>query len=401
MHRKFFAVRLWALLLIVTVLAACGSTGAGTTGGASATTGADGAASATEAPAAATEPAETVAAATEAAEMPEAATEAADETATAAEAETADETATAAGTETADETATVDADETAGAAETATGTTAAVSGEGVTIRVGSKDFTEEFILAEMYAQLLEANGFAVERKLNLGGTPIAHQALLSDEIDLYPEYTSTGLLTVLELPVEKDRQKIIDAVRSGYEEQFQLTWLEPAPFNNTQALAMTKERSDATGIKTYSDLSQKAGDLILGGPPEFLEREDGLPALQAEYGGFEFKDRKQLNPGLRYEALNNGQIDVVVAFGTDGQIGGFDLVLLEDDKDFYPPYQVAPVIRQDTLEENPQIAEILNKLAPMLDDQTMADLNWMVDGPEKMEPAAVAKQFLTEQGLIE
>jgi osmoprotectant transport system substrate-binding protein len=273
------------------------------------------------------------------------------------------------------------------------------AGSGAPIKIGSKNFTEEFILGELYAQLLENNGYTVERKLNLGATPIAHQALLNKEIDLYPEYTSTGLLEVLKAPQQTDREAIFNTVKSEYEKQFQLTWLEPAPFNNTNTFAMTKARAAELGIATYSDLSQKAGDLVLGGPPEFLEREDTKSLIET-YGGFNFKEVRQLDPGLRYQALLDGQIDVVVAFGTDGQIGGYDLQVLQDDKNFYPPYQVAPVIRQDTLQANPNIATILNELAPKLDDTTMAKLNWMVDGPDKQEPAAVAKQFLTDQGLL-
>jgi osmoprotectant transport system substrate-binding protein len=273
------------------------------------------------------------------------------------------------------------------------------AGSGATIKIGSKNFTEEFILGELYAQLLENNGFKVEKKLNLGATPIAQQALLNKEIDLYPEYTSTGLLEVLKLPPQTDRQAIFNTVKSEYEKQFKLTWLEPAPFNNTNTFAMTKARATELGIATYSDLAQKAGDLVLGGPPEFLEREDTKGLMQA-YGGFNFKEVRQLDPGLRYQALLDGQIDVVVAFGTDGQIGGYDLLALKDDKNFYPPYQVAPVIRQDTLQANPNIATVLNGLAPKLDDTTMAKLNWMVDGPDKKEPAAVAKQFLTDQGML-
>ncbi len=273
------------------------------------------------------------------------------------------------------------------------------AGSGAAIKVGSKNFTEEFILGELYAQLLETNGFRVERKLNLGATPIAHQALLNKEIDLYPEYTSTGLLEVLKAPQQSDRQAIFNTVKSEYEKQYQLTWLEPAPFNNTNTFAMKKDRAEALGIKTYSDLAQKAGEVVLGGPPEFLERED-TKSLFETYGGFPFKEVRQLDPGLRYQALLDGQVDAVVAFGTDGQIGGYDLLVLEDDKNFYPPYQVAPVIRQDTLQANPSIAEILNGLAPKLDDTTMAKLNWMVDGPDKREPAAVARQFLTDQGML-
>lgn len=268
--------------------------------------------------------------------------------------------------------------------------------------VGSKDFTEQFIVAEMYAQVLENAGFTVERKLNLGGTPIAQEAIVNGEIDLYPEYTSTGLLTVLKLSPIQDAQEIFNTVKQGYEDQYKLTWLTPSPFNDTQALAMTKTVADQYGIKTYTDLSQKAPELILGGPAEFLEREDGIKGLRQAYGGFEFKETKQLGTGsLRYQALLDGQVDVVVAFGTDGAIKGNDLLLLVDDKVFYPIYNVAPVVRMDTIEQYPQIAELLNELAPFLTDEVMSGLNWQVDGPDKAEPADVARAFLLDNGLVE
>ncbi len=282
-------------------------------------------------------------------------------------------------------------------------TTAAVpvTGSAGTITIGSKDFTEEFIVAEMYAQVLENAGFTVNRKLNLGGTPIAQAAIVKGDIDLYPEYTSTGLLTVLNLPAMKDPTAIYNTVNSDYQKQFHLTWLTPSPFNDTQALAMTQAESDKYGIKTYSDLAAKASQLVLGGPAEFISRADGLPGLQKAYGGFKFKDVKQLGTGsLRYQALLDGQIDVVVAFGTDGQINGDHLALLKDDKNFYPIYNIAPVVRNDTLAKYPQIATVLNKLAPYLTDSVMSGLNWQVDGPAKMEPAAVAKAFLQQNGLL-
>jgi osmoprotectant transport system substrate-binding protein len=274
-------------------------------------------------------------------------------------------------------------------------------GAGTVVKIGSKDFTEAFIVAEMYAQLLENAGFTVQRRLNLGGTPIAHEAILRGDIDLYPEYTSTGLLTVLKLDPLQDPQQIISTVRSQYEEQFGLTWLDPAPFNNTQALAMTRTGSEAHGIRTFSDLADRAQDLVLGGPAEFIEREDGIRALQAEYGGFQFRELRQLGTGsLRYQALLDGQIDVVVAFGTDGQIQGYDLVRLEDDRGVYPIYQIAPVVRMDALQGSPEIAEVLNRLAPLLVDEVMSGLNWQVDGPDKREPADVARDFLQQNGLL-
>jgi osmoprotectant transport system substrate-binding protein len=268
------------------------------------------------------------------------------------------------------------------------------------IRVGSKDFTEQFIIGEMYALVLENAGFQVERKLNLGGTPVAQAALESNQIDLYPEYTGTGLLTVLKLPANSDQEAVYQAVSDGYKEQFNLVWLEPSPMNNTQALAMTQEGSDSSGVKTFSDMAAQAGELVMIGPPEFEAREDGLPGIQAAYGDFELAEYKAVDPGLRYQALVDGEADVAVAFGTDGEIAAFDLVLLEDDKQFFPPYQVAPVVRQEALDANPGIADALNALAPVLTNEVMQQLNYEVSGNQR-EPADVAREFLTQEGLIE
>ncbi len=273
------------------------------------------------------------------------------------------------------------------------------SGSAPAIRVASKDFTEQFILGEMYAQLLEANGFKVERKLNLGGTPVAQQALVSNEIDLYPEYTGTGLLTVLKLPVNTDPATVYNTVKSSYADQFNLVWLDPAPMNNTQAVAMKQTRASELGIVTISDLVAKASELVMVGPPEFQEREDGLPGMRSVYGNFSFKEYKSVDPGLRYQAINENQADVTVAFGTDGEIAAFDLVVLVDDQGLWPPYQVAPVVRKDVLDANPKIAEVLNSLAPFLTDSVMQQLNYEVSGKQR-EPADVAREFLQQQGLL-
>ncbi len=267
------------------------------------------------------------------------------------------------------------------------------------IRVASKDFTEQFILGEMYALMLEDAGFKVERKLNLGGTPVAQQALEANQIDLYPEYTGTGLLTVLKLPTESDRQKVFDTVSREYKSRYNLAWLDPAPMNNTQGLAMKKEDSDRLGIKTLSDLAAKAEQVRLVAAPEFAEREDALPGLKRVYGGFNLKQFIPVASGLRYKTLLEGGAEVSTAYGTDAQIAANNLVLLQDDKNLWPPYQVAPVVRQQALDGNPRLRETLNKLAPKLTDDTMRRLNNEVDGNKK-EPATVAKQFLQEQGLI-
>jgi len=266
--------------------------------------------------------------------------------------------------------------------------------------VASKDFTEQFILGEMYAQLLEDAGYTVDRRLNLGGTPVAHQALLDGQIDLYPEYTGTGLLTVLGLGVMSDETAVYNTVRDAYAEQFSLVWLDPAPMNNTQALAMTRARATELGITTFSDMVANAGQLVLIGPPEFAEREDGLPGLREVYGDFTFRNFLTVDPGLRYQAIQSGEADVVVAFGTDGELAAFDLLTLIDDRGLYPPYQVAPVVRQATLDANPDLANLLNSLAPLLTDDTMQRLNNEVSGQGR-EPADVARDFLVSQGLIE
>lgn len=271
--------------------------------------------------------------------------------------------------------------------------------DGPTIRVASKDFTEQLILGEMYALMLEDAGFNVERKLNLGGTPVAQQALLNNEIDLYPEYTGTGLLTVLKLPVNTDAEQVFNTVKQEYEDQFDLVWLDPAPMNNTQALAMTREGAERYGIRTISDMAANADQLVMAGPPEFQEREDGLPGIKEAYGDFALREYRSVDPGLRYQALTSGQADVVVAFGTDGEIAANDLVVLEDDKGLFPPYQVAPVVREDVLDANPRIAEVLNALQPKLTDEVMQQLNFEVSGNQR-EPADVAREFLENEGLL-
>jgi osmoprotectant transport system substrate-binding protein len=247
---------------------------------------------------------------------------------------------------------------------------------------------------------LEEAGFPVERRINLGGTPVVQQALLNNEVDLYPEYTGTGLLTVLQMPVMTDPDEVYQTVQDAYSEQFNLTWLDAAPMNNTQALAMTRARADELGITTISDLAGQAESLTIAAPPEFTEREDGLPGLQQVYGDFAFQDVLAVDAGLRYQALLNDEADVVVAFGTDGELAANDLVVLEDDQGLWPPYQVAPVVRQELLDANPTIADVLNRLAPLLTNETMQRLNYEVSGNQR-EPTDVAREFLAAEGLIE
>jgi osmoprotectant transport system substrate-binding protein len=267
------------------------------------------------------------------------------------------------------------------------------------VNVGSKNFTEELILGELYAQSLEHAGIGVTRRLNLGTTDIAMAALQRGEIDVYPEYTGTALLNVLHLPGESDRAKAYRTVKDAYAKKFGLTWLAPAPMNDTQALATTQTVAGQNSLGKLSDLAPKASSLRLGTVPEFLSRSDGLPGLRKSYGGFTFKQVKIVDNGLKYQALAHGDVDVVVAFSTEGQIKADSLILLEDDKHLFPAYQVAPVVRKAALDANPGLAPALNKLSPLLTDDVMQNLNLQVDGPQKREPADVARDFLHQNGI--
>lgn len=291
--------------------------------------------------------------------------------------------------------------------------------DGEPVVIGSKDFTEQLILGEMYALLLENADIPVETSLNLGGTGVAHGALVEGEIDLYPEYTGTGLTEILQIPIADIASaspmagspsaspaaggsiddQVYQIVNEQYQQQFGLVWLDQVPFNNTQALAVTSDFAEERGVATISDLAEIAGELTIVAPSDFAEREDGALGLQRVYG-IEFGEVLGVAPGIRYQALEEGQAEVVLAFGTDGQVSGMNLVLLEDDMGLWPPYHVAPVVRQDTLEAYPGIADALNALAPLLTDQVMSELNYRVDGPDKEEPAEVAQSFLEEEGLI-
>lgn len=267
------------------------------------------------------------------------------------------------------------------------------------IRIGSKDFTEQVILGELYAQLLEAQDLPVERKFNLGGTPIAQAGLLKGDIDLYPEYTGTALLTILKQPSNSNAQEVFDTVAKTYEQDYNLVWLNPAPMNNTQALVVTAAIAKKYQLKTISDFVQQANQFRMIGPPEFEAREDGLPGLKSVYGDFKLKAYIATDPGLRYQALQSDQAEVAVGFATDGEISALDLVILEDDRALFPPYQVAPVIRQPVLETYTKIKDTLNALAPKLTDDTMRRLNYEVSG-NRQEPRTVAQQFLQEMGLL-
>ena len=266
------------------------------------------------------------------------------------------------------------------------------------VKIGSKNFTEQFVVAEIYAQALEKAGVEVDRHLNLGATLVAHTALTNGDIDLYPEYTGTALAAVVKGDLSGSADKIYSDVKDYYEKNLKLTLLEPTQINNGYAIITLPETAEKYKLKTLTDLGPVSKDLTFGAEGGFSERKDGLPGLKQTYG-IEFKEFKIFAKlGIRYSALTNKDLDVSYGFATDWQISDNKLVVLEDDKKLFPPYYLVPVVRQDALAKNPKIAEVLNKISPLLDNETMRQLNAKVDR-DKEEPGEVAAEFLKSQGI--
>lgn len=277
-----------------------------------------------------------------------------------------------------------------------TGTTAVTTaGNGSsakpTIRVGTKDFTESLIVGELYALALEDAGFKVERVPNIAGS-IIHTALVNNEIDLYPEYTGTGLLSILKLPLITDPIEVYKAVKEGYK-QFNITWLDYSQANDGQGLVIRTETAQRLGIKTISDLQKQASSIRFASQGEFDLREDGIPALEKTYGEFNWKSSKLYDNALKYQVLKNNEADVAPAYTTEGQlVNTQDYTLLEDDKKVWPPYNLAPVVRNAILEKSPELAGVLNKISAALTTQNITELNAKVD-VEKQESDQVAEEF--------
>jgi osmoprotectant transport system substrate-binding protein len=264
---------------------------------------------------------------------------------------------------------------------------------GDAIRVGSKNFGENIIVGEIYAAALERAGFAVERHMNLGSTQIAMAAMERGDIDLYPEYTGTGLIDVLRLQPIRDAKMLYQRVRMQYQERYGMTWLAPSPANDSQGLVVTQWVAQSYGVRTLSHCAKAAPFLRLAAVPEFVARADALPGLQKFYGGFKFKDVKTYDIGLQYDALTHGNADVATAFTTDAQIAADRLVLLEDDKHFWPAYNIAPVVRNEALRLHPKIAPILNALAPRLTTHGLSAMNYLYT-VRKEDAAKIARSFL-------
>lgn len=272
------------------------------------------------------------------------------------------------------------------------------------IKVGSKPWTEQLILGTMTMQYLEGKGYEVEDRTGLGETPVLRPALHSDELDLYWEYTGTTLMVNMKSDVITDPVECYNAVKSWDAETNNVAWMDAGSANNTYVLLMRGDFAEENGLETITDLGEfiKAGNEVsLGSTIEFVERPDGIVGVEELYG-FEF-DRdlvKSMAAGLSYEALENEQIDVAVGFGTDGRIIAMNLQVLEDDQQFFPVYNPAPIVRQEVLDAYPELADDLNLLSSKMTNEALQDLNKQVD-VDQLEPEEVAETFLRDNGLLE
>jgi osmoprotectant transport system substrate-binding protein len=271
----------------------------------------------------------------------------------------------------------------------------------VSLTIGSKNFTEQKVLGEIYAQGLKAAGYTINTDLNLGDQDTALAALKGKEIDAYPEYTGTALLSFFgkqadELP--KEPQAAYEEAKAGFEKDG-LVALPPTPFTSSNEVAVTQETADKLGLKKISDLDGKSQDLTLFGSPECRKRLDCLLGLQQVYG-LKFKKFTPVALDQRHEVLTSGRADVSIVFTTDPQIQREKEVLLEDDKGMFPPYNSTLVMRKQTADEaGPDLRKTIELLQEQLTDENMQELNARVD-LDKKDPAQVAEEYLTETGLI-
>ena len=275
--------------------------------------------------------------------------------------------------------------------------------QGETITVGSKNFTEQYVLAELYAQALSANGFNGETRIDLGSEQIADQALQSGEIDMYPEYTGTALVSILKVepPLPDTAEETYEQARKLYADRDpEDAMLEPADFNNNYAIIVRKETAEKYGLKTLDDLAKASPELRFASYSEFENRSDGFPNVKKNYPGMNFKDKVIVNDlGLRYRALAENEADVGIGFRTDGQLASDELVEVEDKKNIWPIYQPAPVFRSEVLDQNPEVREVVNTVTRSLTLDKMREMNSAVELQQE-EPNDVAKQFLEEEGLL-
>ena len=274
-----------------------------------------------------------------------------------------------------------------------------------TIVVGSKEFTEQRVLGEIMVAMFEKQGFHVENKIGLGGTLVCHTALINKQIDVYMEYTGTGLMNQLKhKKAITDPEECYDVVKKGYLEKFGLVWLPRMSLNDTYCIMLRTEDSEKLGVKTLSQLAEyvktNADQVKFGLNAEFYARPDGYKSMQKAYG-FKFPKKQivKMNMGLLYKALHDDEVNVAMGISTEGQIKKFGLTVMEDDKKFFPVYNAAPVMAKETVEAYPEIVEMFKELGPKLDNETITGLNYKV-AVENMDAKTVARDWLKSVGML-
>jgi osmoprotectant transport system permease protein len=262
------------------------------------------------------------------------------------------------------------------------------------IVVGSKNFTEQIILGEMLAQQIERKtNLQVDRRLNLGGTLVCHEALTAGQLDMYVEYTGTGLTAILKEPPSNDSTRVYDTVRAAYDSRFGIEWTEPLGFNNTFAIIVRKSDAEKMNVKTISDAAPHTRTWTAGFGYEFIEREDGYPGLAKTYNLQFPNPPRVMDLGLTYKAVVDRQVDFIAGNSTDGLISALGLVVLADDKHYFPPYDAVPLVRRATVEKHPEVREALRALGGKISEDQMRRLNYSVDG-EHRDVKQVVKEFL-------
>ncbi|HEX9704899.1 MAG TPA: glycine betaine ABC transporter substrate-binding protein [Gemmatimonadales bacterium] len=260
--------------------------------------------------------------------------------------------------------------------------------------VGSKNFSESDLLAELVAQQIERRtNLSVERRLHLGGTFVCHEAITSDKIDLYIEYTGTAYTNILRHSPIADPDSVYRVVAAEYAEQFRLAWTAPFGFENTFAILVRRADAERYGLRTISDVARVAPRWRAGFGYEFLDRADGFPGLARAYGLRFAAPPAGMDLGLTYRALVEGKVDLIAGNSTDGLIAALELVALEDDRRYFPPYQAAPVVRMAALERHPMLAQALAELGGKISDDGMRRLNALAD-VERRDIGAIASEWL-------
>lgn len=271
--------------------------------------------------------------------------------------------------------------------------------ENTAVVIASKPFGESFLLAEMFAQLVESRGIPVDRRPGLGATEIAFQALRTGAIDVYPEYTGTGLVAVLGEAPGGTPTEVFRRVSAEFRGRWGVHWLPPLGFENTYAISVRSQFADSLGLRTLSDLASVSVALTGGFSPDFIGREDGLPGLQARYG-LRPAEVRALLQSIKYQALSLGEVDVIDGYSTDGLIARYELTVLEDDRNFFPPYEAAALVSRRLWETRPDAVKALTELSGTLDEAMMRELNRRVE-VEGEEVADVARSALAELDLIQ